>query len=48
MPDENYYLVTGVQWNVEADGENDVDVLLDPVGEYSDWTAANMPTTNEK
>lgn len=48
MPDENFYLVTGVQWNVEADGENDVDVLLDPVDEYSDWITGNNPTPNEK
>jgi antitoxin (DNA-binding transcriptional repressor) of toxin-antitoxin stability system len=48
MPDENFYLVTGVQWNVEPDGENDVDVLLDPVEEYSDWNKANKPAPNRK
>ncbi|MFF5408458.1 hypothetical protein ACFY8K_37200 [Streptomyces misionensis] len=48
MPDENFYLVTAVQWNVEADGGNEVDVLLDPVDEYSEWIDANKPTPNEK
>ncbi|MEU2358968.1 hypothetical protein ABZ599_39510 [Streptomyces misionensis] len=48
MPDENFYLVTGVQWNVEADGENEVDVLLDPVDDYTEWIDANKPTPDEK
>ncbi len=46
--DEEYWIVTNVQWDLRPEGETSVNVMLDPSEDYSAWIAANQPTANEK
>jgi antitoxin (DNA-binding transcriptional repressor) of toxin-antitoxin stability system len=45
---EEYWLVTNIQWDLRPDEEPSVNVLCDPSDDYSAWIAANRPSANEK
>ena len=46
--DDEFWIVTNVQWDLGPQGEAEVHVLLDPYDDYSNWMHATRPSPNEK